>query len=68
MFVCNNREFEKILKENGYEEKRIKGSHVTFSKPGEKEIITIPRKKNDLSPPLICRLLKIISKKRDAQL
>lgn len=66
MFICNSREFEKILKKNGYKEKRTKGSHVTFSKPGEKIIITIPRKPNDLSPPLINRLLKIISKKRDA--
>jgi predicted RNA binding protein YcfA (HicA-like mRNA interferase family) len=51
------KEFVRILKENGWEENRINGSHYIFTKIGMGKTISIPRKKN-VCQPMIKRLLK----------
>ena len=37
-----------ILIENGWYEKRIRGSHHQFAKKGTKNIVTVPTSKKDL--------------------
>ena len=42
----SKRDFEVILKENGYILDRIKGSHFTYKRPGCPKVITINKKMN----------------------
>jgi predicted RNA binding protein YcfA (HicA-like mRNA interferase family) len=56
----SGKEFASLLEENGWELKRIKGSHHVYTKPGNPARISIPIHGNkSLKMGLLKHLLKI---------
>jgi predicted RNA binding protein YcfA (HicA-like mRNA interferase family) len=49
------REFEELLKANGYSLSRVKGGHYTFKADGKPRVITINKEMNRM---MIKRLIK----------
>ena len=60
MKQISGKEFASMLEENGWELKRIKGSHHVYTKPGNPARISIPIHGNkSLKMGLLKHLLKI---------
>lgn len=49
-----SREFERVLRENGFHRVRQEGSHVIFER---KQTISVPLTKDEVSGPMAKRLL-----------
>jgi predicted RNA binding protein YcfA (HicA-like mRNA interferase family) len=60
MRSVSGKEFCKLIERNGWELKRIKGSHHVYAKPGHPARISVPVHKNKpLKIGLLKHLLKI---------
>jgi len=59
MKPITGKEMCRLLQQNGWILKRIRGSHHIFGKPGEFKIITVPvHRSENLKPGLATRLSK----------
>lgn len=60
MKAYSGKEVCRLLEQNGWSLKRIKGSHHIYGKPGERAIITIPVHGNQsLKPGLLRAIFKL---------
>lgn len=48
----------KLLKENGWEEVRVKSSHHQLKHPDFQQVLTVPHPKKDLPKGLVEKILK----------
>jgi predicted RNA binding protein YcfA (HicA-like mRNA interferase family) len=51
--------FIKILIKNGWKFSHCKSNHYTYEKENTKSIITVPTHKQELSRPIVAKLLKM---------
>ena len=59
MKAYSGKEVCRLLKQHGWQLKRIRGSHHIYGKPGERAIITVPVHGNQsLKPGLLNAVLK----------
>ena len=54
----NSRELLKLLKDDGWEVIRVKGSHHQLRHPKKKGLVTIPHPKKDLPQKTVDSILK----------
>jgi len=55
--ACSGKEVCRLLERNGWELRRIKGSHHIYSKSGERCIITVPVHGNKSLKQGLCRAI-----------
>jgi len=55
--ACSGKEVCRLLERNGWELRRIKGSHHIYSKSGERYIITVPVHGNKSLKQGLCRAI-----------
>ena len=55
--ACSGKEVCRLLEHNGWELRRIKGSHHIYSKSGERCIITVPVHGNKSLKQGLCRAI-----------
>ncbi|MBS1138377.1 MAG: addiction module toxin, HicA family [Proteobacteria bacterium] len=54
----NSADLIKLLKQQGFEVVRIRGSHHQLAKPGHSGAVTVPHPKKDLGAGLVNAILK----------
>ncbi|TSC95776.1 MAG: hypothetical protein CEN88_437 [Candidatus Berkelbacteria bacterium Licking1014_2] len=56
--VLKSKELVKILKQNGFMEKRQSGSHLTLYRPTDSQIVTVPIHNRTIGKGLTYAILK----------